>query len=100
MGKSFSVDPVELNASSAKLAEMSKNYTDISTQLMDKAQTMGAAWDAEDNLSFVSQITGFCDDMKNMAAKLQTVSETLKQMSDNYKTHMDDNISQVRKLAN
>ncbi|MBR4626797.1 MAG: WXG100 family type VII secretion target [Ruminococcus sp.] len=100
MGKTFTVDPQVLSDTSKKLADVSTNYRDISTQLMEKAQTMGSAWDAEDNLAFVNQITGFCDDLKNMAQKLQTASETLAMQSNNYKTHCDDNSSQVKKLAN
>lgn len=100
MGKSFTVDDDALNNASKELAEISANYTRISTQLMDKASTMGAAWDADDNLAFVSQITGFCDDMKNMASKLQNASEIIAQQSKNYSTHKEDNITQVRKMAN
>ena len=100
MGKTFTVDPVVLTENSKKLADISNTYRDISAQLMEKAQTMGSAWDAEDNLAFVNQITGFCDDLKNMAQKLQTASETLAQQSTNYSTHRDDNSSQVKKLAN
>ncbi len=100
MGKTFTVDPQALTDAATKLTEISGNYKDISTQLMEKAQTMGAAWDAEDNLAFVGQISGFCDDLNNMAAKLKTASETVAQQSRNYKTHCEDNINQVKKLTN
>ena len=100
MGKTFSVDVEALNNGSKELADISENYSRISAQLMDKASTMGAAWDAEDNLAFVSQITGFCDEMKTMAGKLKQSSEILASQAKNYQTHLEDNISQVRKLKN
>lgn len=100
MGKTFTVDPQALTDASSKLNDISGNYTDISAQLMEKAQTMGSAWDSEDNLAFVSQITGFCDDLKAMASKLTQASETVAAQSNNYKRHCEDNIAQVKKLTN
>ncbi len=100
MGKTFTVDPQALSDAATKLSDISGNYTEISNQLMEKAQTMGTAWDAEDNLAFVAQITGFCEDLKAMASKLMTASETVAQQSANYKTHCEDNIAQVKKLTN
>ena len=81
MGKTFTTDPQVMSDTSKKLLDISANYRDISAQLMEKAQTMGAAWEA-------------------MADHLQRASETLAQQSNNYKTHCDDNSSQVKKLAN
>lgn len=100
MGKSFTVDPQALTDAAGKLSDISGTYTDLSTQLMEKAQTMGSAWDSEDNLAFVNQISGFCEDMKAMASKLMTASETVAQQSANYKKHCEDNIAQVKKLTN
>lgn len=100
MGKTFSVDPQVLDEAVVRLEEISRSYTDISKQLMEKAESMGAAWDAADNLAYVAQIQGLTDDLNNMAAKIQKVSEALGQQSANYKQHCEDNISQVKKLAN
>lgn len=100
MGKTFTVDPQALSDAATKLSDISGNYTEISNQLMEKAQTMGTAWDAEDNLAFVAQISGFCEELKAMASKLMTASETVAQQSANYKTHCEDNIAQVKKLTN
>ena len=46
MGKTFTVDPQALSDAATKLSDISGNYTEISNQLMEKAQTMGTAWDA------------------------------------------------------
>lgn len=100
MGKTFTVDPQAVTDAATRLADISSSYTDISSQLMEKAQTMGAAWDSEDNLAFVNRISGFCDDLKNMAAKLMTASETLAKQSAQYSARCEDNIAQVNKLTN
>lgn len=100
MGKSFNVDTQALSDASKKLNTISVNYTEISNQLMEKAQTMGAAWDSEDNLAYVAQINGFCEDLRKMASKLMTASEVVGQQGANYQAHCDDNIAQVKKLTN
>lgn len=100
MGKTFTVDDQALDTAATELDTISGNYTRISGQLMDKAQTMGAAWDSADNLAFVEQISGFCEDMQAMAAKLKNASQTLAQQSKNYQKHREDNIAQVKKLQN
>jgi WXG100 family type VII secretion target len=100
MGKRIRVTPQELESASKKFADMSVNYTDIYTQLMREASTMGEAWEGEDNLAFVDQITGFCEELKNMAAKLETASKALDTQRSNYVNTQENNTVQVRKLTN
>ena len=75
-------------------------YTQFSTNLIQQAQTMGTAWESEDNLAFVNQISGLCDDLKSMSDKLLSASEVLKQMQINYENRLNDNTAQVKKLSN
>lgn len=100
MGKVIRVTPEELEKASQKLAGLSESYTQIYSQLLQEAGTMGAAWEGDDNLAFVDQINGFCEELKQMAAKLQTASDALNQQKTNYATRQNDNITQARKLAN
>lgn len=100
MGKRIRVTPQELEAASKKFAALSDTYTGIYTELMQVASTMGEAWEGEDNLAFVDQITGFTDDLKNMADKLQTASQALEQQRTNYVTAQETNTASVRKLTN
>ncbi len=101
MGKQISVTSFEEMASTAsKLKTYSESYTDIYTQLMQKANTMGAAWDSADNLAFVEQINGFTEKLKAMADKLMSDSQVLTQQKSNYVERQDDNIVQVKKLTN
>jgi len=100
MGKQFSVDSQGLNEVAAKLSDFSQRYAEISKQLMQRAETMGSAWESPDNLAYVAQIQGLTDDLQRMSEKLQVDSETLMKQSQLYTQRMEDNISQVKKLAN
>lgn|SRR5699024_2195573 len=101
MGKSFSVASFEDMAKAAqKLQTLSETYTEIYTQLMQEANTMGTAWEGADNLAFVEQINGFTEDLKTMAAKLSAASQALEKQRANYVARQDSNITQVKKLAN
>ena len=63
MGKTISVASFEdMAKASQKLQSLSETYTEIYTQLMQEASTMGSAWEGADNLAFVEQITGFTED--------------------------------------
>lgn len=100
MGKIIRVTPEELGKASQKLQTISESYTQIYTELLQQASTMGAAWEADDNLAFVEQINGFCEELKMMASKLSTAAQTLEKQKTNYETRRENNIVQVKKLAN
>ncbi len=100
MGKVIRVTPEELEKVSKELEELSATYKDISKLLLDKASTMGTAWEGEDNLAFVSQINGFTEELKAMADKIFSASKTLHQQATNYSERQEDNIVQVKKLVN
>lgn len=101
MGKTISVASFEDMAKAAqKLQEVSETYTEIYTQLMQEANTMGSAWEGADNLAFVEQINGFAEELELMAAKLSNASQALDKQRANYVARQDDNITQVKKLVN
>lgn len=100
MGKNIQVDPSKLDTTSAKLEELSTTYSSIAKQLMMDATTMGDAWQGEDNQAFCNQIKGFTEELEQMAKKLKSASETLKQQSTNYKNRQDAITSAVKNLAN
>lgn len=101
MGKQISVASFEdMAKASQKLQSLSESYTDIYTQLMQEANTMGTAWEGADNLAFVEQINGFTEELKAMAAKLSTASQALEKQRANYVARQDSNITQVKKLVN
>ena len=97
MGKTISVASFEdMAKASQRLQSLSETYTEIYTQLMQEANTMGSA----DNLAFVEQINGFTEELKAMAAKLSTASQALDKQRANYVARQDNNITQVKKLVN
>lgn len=101
MGKSIYVASFDdMARASQQLQAISETYTEIYTQLMQEANTMGTAWDGADNLAFVEQINGFTEDLKAMATKISTVSQALDQQRANYVGRQNDNIAQVKKLVN
>ena len=101
MGKDIYVSSFdEMAKSSQKLQTISNNYQEIATKLMDHARTMGAAWEGAGNQAFVEQISGFTDELKEMAEKLSVASKALDQQRANYVARQDDNITQVKKLEN
>lgn len=101
MGKVISVTSFEqIGKASAKLIESSETYTQIYQQLMQEASTMGKAWEAADNLAFVEQITGFTEELQQMAAKLKLAGETLDKQKSNYINTQENNIAAVKKLSN
>ena len=101
MGVTVKVDSFdEMAKAAAKLQALSESYTEIYTQLLQEASTMGAAWEGEDNSAFVERITGFTDELKAMAQHLADASRALDQQRANYVARQDSNITAVNKLAN
>lgn len=100
MGKVIRVTPEELETASTKLGEYSETYLQISNQLMMQAETMSQAWEGDDNIAFVNQIKGFTEELKMMSDKLKTASDVLLQQKNNYSTRQQNNIDQVKQLAN
>lgn len=96
----LTADTQEMRNASQKLKEMSEEYTTIYTRLMNAASTMGEAWKAPDNLAFVEQITGFCDELKQMTDHIVQSSQALEQQALNYEATVENNITGVKKLVN
>ncbi len=100
MGKNIAVDPSKLDSAATTLSELSTTYSSLSKELMSEATTMGEAWQGEDNQAFVAQISGFTEELEQMAQKLATAAETLTQQSTNYKTRQDTITASVKSLTN
>ena len=94
------VDPPELHKASQKFTQLAGEYMDVHNRLINTASTMGDAWKAADNLAFVEQITGFCDDLKAMTDHLEQAAKALEQQALNYEITRDNNIAGVKQLAN
>ncbi len=100
MSYNIGVDPTKLDQAAASFAELSSTYSGIAKQLMNDATIMGEAWQGEDNLAFVTQVSGFTEELDAMARKLNTASEALTQQSTNYKNRQDAITTAARTLVN
>lgn len=96
----LTADTTEMRNVSQKLKEMSEEYSALYTRLMNTASTMGDAWRAPDNQAFVEQISGFCDDLKQMTDHIIQSSQALEQQAVNYETTVENNVTGVKKLVN
>ncbi len=96
----FTVDPPELHSAAAKLTDYSAEYTTIYNRLITAASTMGEAWNAADNLAFVEQINGFCEELKAMSTHLEQAAQAMEKQATNYETTRDTNITSVKQLIN
>ena len=96
----FNVDPPELNRASEKFTQLAGDYNTVYNRLLNTASTMGEAYKAADNLAFVDQINGFCDDLAAMVAHLNQASDALKKQATMYTEQSEHNTTTVRTLAN
>ncbi len=94
------VDPPELHKASQTFSKLSGDYTTVYNRLINAASTMGEAWKAADNLAYVEQINGFCNDLKAMADHLEQAAQALERQALNYEAIRDNNITGVKQLAN
>ena len=100
MGKSIQADPAQMKTVAGQLEELSQRYSGYAKELMQAASTMGDAWQGEDNQAFVTQITGFTEELELMSKKLMTGSEALRTQASNYEQRQDAITSAAKSLAN
>ena len=99
MGKVISVEPQQLKETATKINGYADSFEEIYKNLLQQAETMGEAWEGDDNLAYVEKIKGLPTRLNNMTEKLRTASATLNQQGTNYDERRTDNISQVSKLS-
>ena len=94
------VDTPEMHKASQKLTQLSEEYNTLYNRLINTASTMGEAWKAPDNLAYVEQINGFCEELQAMTKHIEQSAQALEQEALNYETTCDNNIAGVKKLVN
>lgn len=100
MGKVIRVTPEVLKKTANDLKQLAETYQSIYKQLINQARTMGNAWQSPDNLAFVTQIEGFCEDLDKMKARLENASQTTMRQATNYSETIAHNIAQIKRLTN
>ena len=96
----FSVDPPELRTAAAQFASNAEAYQNVYNSLLNTANTMGEAWRAEDNMTYVNQINGLCQKLMAMVQHLNQASQGLIQQATNYENTRDHNKTSVTALPN
>lgn len=96
----FVADTSEMHKASQKLTQLSEEYNTLYNRLINTASTMGEAWNSPDNLAFVDQINGFCEELQAMTEHITQSAQTLEQQALNYEKTCENNITGVRKLVN
>lgn len=94
------VDTPEMHKASQKLTQLSEEYTSLYNRLINTASTMGEAWKAPDNLAFVDQINGFCEELQQMTQHISQSAQALEMQAKNYETTCENNVTGVKKLVN
>ncbi|MBS7576545.1 MULTISPECIES: WXG100 family type VII secretion target [unclassified Enterococcus] len=100
MGKVIRVTPDVLKKTSNELKSLAASYQNIYVQLLNQARTMGGAWQSSDNLAFVNQIEGFCEDLDKMKGRLDNASQVISRQAANYSQTIAHNIAQIKRLTN
>ncbi len=99
MGKTFNVDSYEkMGQISQKLAKHAQEYNSLFVQLFQKAGSMGATWEGEDNVKFVEQLQGCANDLKAMSEVLFDASNKIEAEKNNYKQTQEGILADIPKL--
>ena len=96
----LTVDTGEMHKSVQMLTQLAEEYAAIYSRLLNTASNMGNAWKAPDNLAYVEQINGFCEELKAMTAHIQQATTAFEQQAKNYEATTETNIIEVKKLVN
>lgn len=100
MARSIMVDPAKLETAANKIDQQAADYERIYKQLFSEVDSMGAAWQGQDNIAFVTQIKGFMDDLQDMARAMRDYSSFLKTSATTYRNTQNEIINSARKLTN
>ena len=99
MGKTISVETEQLKNAGVKLNEYANSFEEIYKNLLQQAETMGEAWQADDNLAYVEKIKHLTTRLNQMVEKLKNSGDVLTKQAQNYEDRKNNNIAQVSKLS-
>lgn len=100
MGRSIKVELTKLESTAAKIDQQVAEYERIYKSLFNEVDGMGAAWQGQDNLTFVNQIKGFKDDFQQMTQLIKQYSKFLKTSAKLYRNTQNEIVSAAKSLIN
>jgi WXG100 family type VII secretion target len=92
------VTPEQLDSCAARMDDENQSYIHHSDALFSEVEAMGAAWQGKDNLAFVSQISGFQNDFRQISMLCTEYSDFLRNSANSYRSTEDELAAQAARL--
>ena len=96
--RTITVTPEQLDACAARINEKNTEYMQNSDALFAEVETLGSVWQGKDNLAFVSQISSFQSDFKQISMLCSEYSDFLKNSAASYRSTQDELTAQAARL--
>ncbi|UFT99203.1 WXG100 family type VII secretion target [Radiobacillus kanasensis] len=100
MSRSITVNPDKLNQAAGKIEQEAADYKQLYDRLFNEVDGMGAAWQGQDNMAFVTQIKGFMEDFNKMESLMRQYSEFLRLSAKTYQETQNEVIHAAKRLTN
>ncbi len=92
------VTPDQLDACASKMSEETQSYVKDTNALFSEVEALGNAWQGKDNLAFVSQISSFQNDFRQIAMLCIEYSDFLKNSAMSYRNTQEELAAQAARL--
>lgn len=92
------VTPEQLDACALRMDEENQAYSRNADALFNEVDALGSAWQGKDNLAFVSQISGFRNDFKQIGMLCSEYSNFLRNSSRSYRSTEEELAAQAARL--
>lgn len=96
--RTIQVTPEELDGCAARMDDENQSYVRNSDALFEQIDAMGNAWQGKDNLAFVSQISSFRNDFRQISMLCTEYSDFLRNASRSYSSTQDELAAQAARL--
>lgn len=96
--RTIQVTSEELDTCAARMDEENQNYVRDIDALFSEVEAMGSAWQGKDNLAFVSQISGFRNDFRQISMLCTNYSDFLRNCAASYRSTQDELAAQASRL--
>lgn len=92
------VTPDQLEACARKMDDAEQVYSRECDELFNEVEVLGSVWQGKDNLAFVSQISGFRNDFRQISMLCLEYSDFLKNSARSYRNTQEEIAAQAGRL--
>jgi WXG100 family type VII secretion target len=96
--RTIQVTPEELDSCAARMDDANQSYVRNFDALFSEVDAMGSAWQGKDNQAFVSQISSFRNDFRQISMLCTEYSDFLRNSSRSYRSTQDELAAQAARL--